>query len=150
MTHTDHIDPYDSYVSSTDRVDPYDSYRSSSFVWLIWINMIHMTHTDQHDPYDSYGSTWVKDIFAHSLKMLGAPTIMLSAPNITPTGLLQLNIRTKFMDGPIKSMKPYKWGIVLLHTTYFFIYLTMREKNKIYSYVLVIRIANSIIRIDNP
>jgi len=42
-----------------------------------------MICTDEFDPYESYGSTWMKDIFAHSLKMLGAPEIMLGAPSIT-------------------------------------------------------------------
>ena len=51
--------------------------------WLIhmfklnlWIKLIRMVCTDQLDPYDSYGSTWMKDIFVHSLKMLGAPSII--------------------------------------------------------------------------
>ena len=89
--HTDQVDPYDSYGLTwfvwLIQIN-YDSYKSSWSVWIIWINHdsygSNMTHTDQLDPYESFISTWVKGIFAHSLKMLGAPAIMLGAPSITP------------------------------------------------------------------
>ena len=43
-----------------------------------------MVCTEELDPYESYESTWVKDIFAHSLKMLDAPAIIMGAPQLDP------------------------------------------------------------------
>jgi len=59
-----------------DEFDPYSLYR---WTCMSHMDQLHITHTDQVHPYDLYGSTWVNDIFIHSLKMLDVSAIALSA-----------------------------------------------------------------------